>query len=247
MATLEEYIEKGATLILKAKYRHTEDVTVREKLNDSSDSDDALSEAVSSPTGHGEVSFPLDVLVCKNDNLVIDAIRYNDTLVSFDDPDDNIRLDIWLVSETRNPLVYEDVEMTKKADYDIDHPVYYIIRPQENPHPMNRRKAFRVNLEVPCKVMISGMEDEIYGTLKNASTNGFGIEILDSRLSTPLSNEQTLTITFYDDSENLISLQGQCIREERRNGSTFYGGVLNYSDKEFKTYIMNKQTARCRK
>lgn len=110
---------------------------------------------------------------------------------------------------------------------------------------MNRRKAFRVNLEIPCKVMISGMEDEIYGTLKNASTNGFGIEILDSRLSTPLSNEQTLTITFYDDSENLFSLQGQCIREEKRNGSTFYGGVLNYSDKEFKTYIMNKQTARC--
>lgn len=101
--------------------------------------------------------------------LMIPALKSDDKYINFDSNDMHIH-----VSMVHENLEYE-FKHVKITSLTILGKRYNLLLSNENISFTNRRENFRVDVGVPCTIMIKGHSKAVNGTVKDLSNNGIGL------------------------------------------------------------------------
>lgn len=239
--------QKNAKFVLKAIQRHPNSTTVDASTVVNTSIED-LAVALYNNEHLPEVSFDVEVLDTKENILYINSIHAQDKLVVFEGTEERVRVDLWVCIEDKPPLIYQDIIIERGYDFDSTHHNYLILRPTQNPKIVNKRNSFRVKVGIPCHIQLGDHKGVVEGMLKDVSTEGFAIEVAKDKVSNAIPHKDMISLVFSDVkiSNTLIKVNGLCVRKVDLDDKILYGVHAPIVDKTYKTYVMNKQTNKCR-
>lgn len=247
--SLESIAQKNTKFILKASKRkqNTKELLSSNVVNISIEE---LAIALYKNEHLPEVSFNVEVLKAKDNVLFIAGLHTNNKLIVFDGTEDNVRVDLWACVEDKPPIIYQDILVERGYNYDKEHSNYLILRPKTTPTILNKRNAFRVRVDIKCDIQLGKHKGIVVGNLKDVSTEGFAVEIKKELTQTiAIPNSDNISIVFSDIaiSNNLIRVSGLCVRRVDNEDTFLYGVHAPNADKDYKSFVVSKQTSKCHK
>lgn len=192
-----------------------------------------------SAEGCEDLSFELDVVGVKGNTVIANPVVVDGKEVSFESK--NISTELWAIEVEKPPYTAKArCGFSKNGDS-----VLLVISALSNPIKMNKRAAYRVGLYLPCDVQL-GLSKAVKGEIINGSDNGFAVKMLTEDEIKPLKD--VLSVSFTDDEafNSTLNLTGICVRKEDRDSGNIYGCRILESTGGFKSYLVKKQSRRCR-
>lgn len=192
-----------------------------------------------SEDGYESLSFELDIVAVKGNSLIAKAITVDGKAVSFESP--NIKTEIWAVSLDNPPYTAKARCYFEKRNEER----LLVVSGITNPVKMNKRAAYRVGLYLPCDVQL-GISRPINAEIINGSDNGFAVKVKGDSSVQLLKDVIVVTFSDEDVVNNQLVLSGVCVRREDQEDGSIYGCRILESKGGFKSYLVKKQSRRCR-
>lgn len=192
-----------------------------------------------SAEGFEDLSFELNVTSVKGNTIIALPITVDGKEVTFES--NKISTEIWAVSEDKPPY-------TAKARCGFEKlsgTLYLIVMAITAPIKQNKRAAYRVGLYLPCNIQL-GLSSPVLGEIVNGSDNGFAVRVYGDSEIKPLKDVLVVTFSDKDMDDRSLSLTGLCVRKEDKEDSSIYGCRILETGGGFKSYLVKKQSKRCR-
>jgi len=167
------------------------------------------------------------------DYILIEPVRVNGKVVNFEIG--NVLIDMLLSRSDKKPIIWKRV-LLKNTIY--KNKTYYKVIPTGDGFEINRRDAFRLNVEAKGVVQVGTNSVPLDVIVKDISENGFSF-ISKDNIDRPLKS--TVRLVFSDINKSL-NLNGILVRKEKIDQSKyFYGCVLNIKSLLLSQYMNDKK------
>lgn len=242
--TLQELNESKAKFVLKI-FKRT--YNMPGKSDDAGSTEETVFDVTAADMRRKELSFDLKPLQSYDNVLAVEGIRVDGKIITFENTQQKVQVDLWAIQEDRPPIVYQDVVIDRGQDYNSEISEYLIVRPVNVGARINKRKSFRVKVGIKCQVQLHAHGGVVPGVIRDVSTDGFAVEISPDLIS-EANIKDTLSVEFTDMmiSPEIMRITGLCMRIVKENSYVLYGCMVLDASKAYKSYVMQRQAKKAK-
>lgn len=179
--------------------------------------------------------FPSQVIRKTNQNVLIEPVRINGKVLSFNSSSGGVTVSIFMIRDGKPPMLWKGVAVNSVREEDG---TFYKITANGEGFEVNRRGAFRLFIGISGVAQLGTNRKAIDVIVKDVSENGFsfvGSENMDDVINKPVR------LVFADFNQN-YSLMGIIVRKVVIGESKIvYGCKLGVRNANLEQYISQKQ------
>lgn len=179
--------------------------------------------------------FPSQVIRKTNQNVLIEPVRINGKVLSFNSSSGGVTVSIFMIRDGKPPMLWKGVAVNSVREEDG---TFYKITANGEGFEVNRRGAFRLFIGISGVAQLGTNRKAVDVIVKDVSENGFsfvGSEDMDDVINKPVR------LVFADFNQN-YSLMGIIVRKVVIGESKIvYGCKLGVRNANLEQYISQKQ------